>query len=67
LPDKPPPVHFGPIAVGEKVIIDPPKIKEMQQLHSKMLGVDMGMTAQSPGIDAVADLSPGIAPCLVRA
>lgn len=37
----PHPVHFGPIAVGEKVVIDPGLIKDIQQLHSKMLGVEM--------------------------
>jgi nucleoside phosphorylase len=37
----PHPVHFGPIAVGEKVVTDPELIKKLQQLHSKMLGVEM--------------------------
>lgn len=37
----PHPVHFGPIAVGEKVVVDPGLITALQQLHSKMLGVEM--------------------------
>jgi nucleoside phosphorylase len=36
-----PRIHWGPLAVGDKVVADPNLVVQLQQLHSKIVGIEM--------------------------
>lgn len=50
----PPRVHFGPFAVGDKVVADKSYVSGLMSLHPKLIGVEM----ESYGIAAAAASAP---------
>jgi len=49
-----PKVHFGPFAVGDKVVADQSRMSALMGLHSKLIGVEM----ESYGVAAAAASAP---------